>query len=131
MTSFSSQPAGSAGRISPTSIEAHQPELTCRTTSPDAVRRAEDELDRCIQELSADAVLAKAAGDHVAARDLTDRWMALLLDRSPQHIARLEREAWERIDRDVCYFSAMGERDRAGLYDVNAKAVRRRMGETK
>lgn len=76
------------------------------------VRQHEDEVDRRIKDLGDKAVNAKAAGNHRRARELTDQMMAAIGDRTPQHQERLAAQARARIDRDPCYFSAIGERDR-------------------
>lgn len=83
------------------------------------VRQAEAELDRAIKELGDKAVHAEAAGDHAGARELSDRMLAAIRGRTPEHQARLEGEALARVERSLdqgcCYFAAEGDKARAAV----------------
>ena len=72
-------------------------------------REAEDAVDRDIKDLDYKAVHAKAAGDHAKAREYADRMMAAIVGRSPEHQARLEREAQARVAQSVDYFGYRGQ----------------------
>lgn len=112
MTSLSAQSADAPRApciLQPSAVRDGQ----CDSTpSVSAVRQLEDELDQTIKDLGFAAVHAKAAGNHGSARELTNRMMAAIRDRTPEHQERLAAQARARIDRDPCYFSAIGERDR-------------------
>jgi hypothetical protein len=110
---------------SPTTIQAEEP-LTASvpSTAGEGISAAptfvcglsdttdlELELDAVIHELGRASERAMAGGDPAGARIYTDRMMAAIRSRSPQHQARLTAEAQRRIDEarttnGVCYFSS-------------------------
>lgn len=83
------------------------------------VRQAEDRLDALIASLDQKAVNAMAAGNKARARELIDQMHAAMASRSHEHQERLNREAWERMQRNldngVDYFQVQGRLARERL----------------
>lgn len=75
----------------------------------------EAELD---QHIACCARLMEAAmekGDRAEAVAWQQAMYAAIAGRTPEHRQRIEAEIQARIERDPCYFCAMGEADRARL----------------
>lgn len=64
------------------------------------------ELDDAICELGRCAERAMADGDPAGARIYSDRMMAAIKNRTPEHVARLEREAYDRVTEQCAYFTS-------------------------
>jgi hypothetical protein len=94
------------------------------------IAQAEQELDDAIRELQTLAALAEDRGDIGTAMELSRRMAAAIKSRTPEHVARLDAEALERVQEltfDGPWVQEVIERSGA-YFDVPARAVRRRVG---
>lgn len=73
------------------------------------------QLDQHIASLGMALADAHANGDADGARVKLEEMHAAIRSRTPEHQAAMEAGIQARIERDPCYFCAMGEADRARL----------------
>jgi|GEM_PF-4135974 hypothetical protein len=73
------------------------------------------QLDQHIASLGTALADAHANGDADGARVKLEEMHAAIRSRTPEHQAAMEAGIQARIERDPCYFCAMGEADRARL----------------
>jgi hypothetical protein len=83
----------------------------------------EAELDAVIADLDRASVRAMADGDPQGARLYADRMMAAIRSRTPEHKARLEQEAWQRVNDGAGYFAHQGQLDRERLAAIQGKGA--------
>jgi hypothetical protein len=86
-------------------------------------------LDDVIRDIATQAALAEDRGDIECAKELSARLQAAIKSRGPEHVARLDAEAWQRTSRKEWNAVLDEIGDHPGcFFDVAGSVVRRRMG---
>ncbi len=127
-------PSNSPGTHNPDATIKNSPGCDCQSEAVTAVgqdRQDEiaDELDQAIRDLATQSALAEDRGDIEGAKELSRRMQAAIASRTPQHVQRLEQQAWQRTNRKEWEAVLRETEAHPGcFFDVAGSAIRRRMG---